>query len=110
MFSSGELFAMVGMAFALIMTLVIGGFVLLFPVARRLGQAVEEWIKLRRRESSGELPSADLAGLGRAVESMRDELERVAARQDFVESLLESHAEETPAAERKRVGTARDTS
>lgn len=93
MFGSDQLFAMIGMGFALIMTVVIGGFVLLFPTARRLGQAVEEWVRLRKRESAGEIPAEDAAHLVRAVESLQGEVQRLVARQEFVESLLERERE-----------------
>ena len=56
MFSSGDYMSMIAMAFTLLLVLVIGGFVLVFPVARRLGRAVDEWVRLRKRESAGEIP------------------------------------------------------
>lgn len=101
---------MISMAFALLVIMVIGGFVLCLPIARRLGVAVDEWVKLRRRESSGEIPAADLTRLGESVEAMREELDRIAARQEFVESLLEKRGEPIPGAERARIGTSREVS
>lgn len=89
MFSSGDYFAMIGMAFALVMTLVIGGFVLLFPIARRLGETLEEWVRIRRQEAAGGIPAEELAGLHRALESLQEDVDRLLARQEFVESLLE---------------------
>lgn len=110
MFSSGDYMQLISMAFALILVLVIGGFILVFPIARRVGAAVDEWVKLRKRESAGEISPDELARLARTVESLRKELERVAARQEWVQSLLESHEETVPGAERRRVGGGRDAS
>ncbi len=104
MFSSGDYFAMIGMAFALIMTLVIGGFILLFPIARRLGQALEEWLRLRREESALSISADDVGRLASAVEALQGDVERLVARQEFVESLLERERGELAAPESRRVG------
>jgi hypothetical protein len=36
---------------AIMMTLMIGAIILLFPLSRRLGRVLEEWIKLRHESS-----------------------------------------------------------
>lgn len=96
MFSSGDYFAMISMAFALVMVLVIGGFVLLFPVARRLGTALEEWIAQRReltpvQDGVDEL-RREIGELGALVSNLRGDLEDVRERQRFLEDLAEDRS------------------
>ncbi len=72
----------------------IGTFILLFPLSRRLGRVLEEWIKLRQETS----PDRDtLARLESEVREVRQFVEGVdqrmrllAERQDFMESLIEA--------------------
>ncbi len=72
----------------------IGTFILLFPLSRRLGRVLEEWIKLRQDTS----PDRDtLARLENDVREVRQFVEGVdqrvgllAERQDFMESLIEA--------------------
>ena len=74
--------------------LVIGTFILLFPLSRRLGRVLEEWIKLRQETS----PDRDtLARLENEVRELRQSVEAgdqrmglLAERQDFMESLVEA--------------------
>ncbi len=74
--------------------LVIGTFILLFPLSRRLGRVLEEWIKLRQETS----PDRDtLARLENDVREVRQFVEGgdqrmglLAERQDFMESLVEA--------------------
>ena len=79
---------------ALLMVFLIGTFVLLFPLSRRLGKVMEEWIQLRHDSSP------DRGGLERIedglrllhgeVESLDQRMQLVAERQDFLESLTET--------------------
>ncbi len=79
---------------AVVIILVIGTFVLLFPLSRRLGRVLEEWIKLRQETS----PDRDtLARLENEVRELRQSVEGgdqrmglLAERQDFMESLVEA--------------------
>ncbi len=79
---------------AVVIILVIGTFILLFPLSRRLGRVLEEWIKLRQETS----PDRDtLARLESEVREVRQFVEGVdqrmgllAERQDFMESLIEA--------------------
>ena len=72
----------------------IGTFILLFPLSRRLGRVLEEWIKLRQDTS----PDRDtLARLENEVREVRQSVEGgdqrmglLAERQDFMESLVEA--------------------
>ncbi len=79
---------------AIVIILVIGTFILLFPLSRRLGRVLEEWIKLRQETS----PDRDtLARLETEVRELRQSVEGgdqrmglLAERQDFMESLVEA--------------------
>ena len=79
---------------AVVIILVIGTFILLFPLSRRLGKVLEEWIKLRQDTS----PDRDtLARLENEVRELRQSVEGgdqrmglLAERQDFMESLVEA--------------------
>jgi hypothetical protein len=77
-----------------VIILLLGTFVLLFPLSRRLGRVLEEWIKLRQETS----PDRDtLARLENEVRELRQSVEGgdqrmglLAERQDFMESLVEA--------------------
>ncbi len=79
---------------AVVILLVIGTFILLFPLSRRLGRVLEEWIKLRQETS----PDRDtLARLENEVRELRQSVEGgdqrmglLAERLDFMESLVEA--------------------
>lgn len=79
--------------FAFLMVLTVGTFILLFPITRRLGRIMEEWISLRR----GSLPDRDaidriestLEAISHRLESMDQRVDLVGERQEFMESLME---------------------
>jgi len=78
---------------ALIATFLVGTFILLFPLSRRLGKVLEEWIKLRH-ESSPDRDRLERLELGvreirQLVEGIDQRTELLADRQDFMESLIE---------------------
>jgi hypothetical protein len=83
-----DIIPLAGMLLALLIVLIIGGFILLFPLSRRLGQLME----LRLNERSGtELPASDeIAEIRDLVEGLRSEVASLAERQAFTERLLES--------------------
>jgi hypothetical protein len=79
----------------------IGTFILLYPISRRLGQVMGEWIKLRSEASPDRDRVARLEYETREirylVESIDSRLELIGERQDFIESLVEtSRARELP--------------
>lgn len=80
----------------LIMVFMLGTFVLLFPLSRRLGKVMEEWLQLRRDASPDrdrlEKIEAALRQLGAQADSLDRRLELVGERQDFLESLTESRS------------------
>jgi len=82
-----------GMIFSLIMVLIIGGFIVTFPIVRRLGGLMEEYIRERRdtRLDRGELGrvEGELQHVREALETLRRQLDLVQERQDFMEELVE---------------------
>ncbi|MHB1191846.1 MAG: hypothetical protein ACYC6F_02270 [Longimicrobiales bacterium] len=74
-----------GMIFVIILMAMIGGFIVLLPISRRLGQFLEY-----RMSSKGRIDDPEkMEVLLRAVESLRDDVAQLAERQDFTERLLE---------------------
>jgi hypothetical protein len=83
----------VEMIYTLVMLLVVGTFVVTFPITRRLGRLTEEWIAARResvpeRQSLARIEST-VENIGRRLEALEQRTEFVGERQEFVESLLE---------------------
>jgi len=72
------------MVFTIIVIVLIGGFILLLPVTRRLGQFLEYRMSDKRRIEEAE----DRERLLRAIEALREDVVRLAERQDFTEKLL----------------------
>lgn len=73
------------MIFTVVVLAMIGGVILLLPVTRRLGQFLEY-----RMSEAGRLPAdGDQERILKAIESLRDDVARLAERQDFTERLLE---------------------
>ncbi len=77
-----------------LVVLLIGTFVLLFPLSRRLGRVLEEWIKLRQETSPDRDTLARLENevreVRRLVEGVDQRVGLLAERQDFMESLIEA--------------------
>jgi len=82
-----------GMIFSLLMMILIGTFVLAFPITRRLGRIMEEWLVIRR----GSVPEREtlhriertVESVGQRLEAVEQRLDLVGERQEFTESLLE---------------------
>lgn len=73
------------MVFFLIALAMTGGFILIFPITRRLGQFLEY-----RMSSKGRIEDQERMDLLlKAVGSLRDDVARLAERQEFTERLLE---------------------
>lgn len=73
------------MIFTIIVLGMAGGFILLFPITRTLGRYLEFRMTQKVRVEDQERMELLL----RAVESLRDDVARLAERQDFTEKLLE---------------------
>ncbi len=80
------------MIFTLVMTIVVGGFIISFPVMRRLGALLEESIRERRaaRLDQGQVGKieAEIVDVRSSLERIEGHLGLLAERQDFVENLL----------------------
>jgi hypothetical protein len=77
--------AFAGMAFTLILIGFVGGFILLYPVSRRLGQLLES--KLQNKNGP-ELTPDQIETLQQALNSLQGDVRRLTDRQDFLEKLL----------------------
>lgn len=78
--------ALAGMLFVLLLAAMLGGFVLLFPISRRLGLLLEQ--RMAERKGPAGIPAEELRELRGAVQALQAQLEELAARQEFTESLL----------------------
>jgi hypothetical protein len=106
--------ALAGMVFTLVFTGLIGGFVLLYPLSKRLGALMES--KLRSQSEGA--PQADIRKLTEVVRSLEREVRSLRERQEFTDSLLAARDREKfpveasrerliPAAEKNDVPTSR---
>jgi len=78
--------ALAGMLFTVVILAMIGGFILLWPISRRLGAILEQ----RLNERSGATPATgQIQELQATIRELQAELERLAERQDFTEALLQ---------------------
>jgi hypothetical protein len=86
-YAIAELLAILAMVF------LIGTFILLFPISRRLGKAIEEWVKIRHENS----PERDLLArievelleMRSQFDGLDQRLDFLAERQEFTESLID---------------------
>jgi len=89
------------LAFSFSTLVLIAGVILLFPVTRRLGGFMEEWIKLRRDSvlDQDQLTDVrtDVRDMRQLLDTVDSRMDLLGERQDFVESLIDS-------GERKRLG------
>jgi hypothetical protein len=80
------------MIFAIIMTVILGGFIVTFPVMRRLGRVMEESLRDRQRARLGDGDRARLEGeiteLQRTVGNLEAHVDLLGERQDFMENLI----------------------
>lgn len=83
---------LVSMVFSLVVLLVIGGFIAVIPLFRRLAKAVDVWLEQRKAigPELRELETArtDLGELRARLEATETHLDLVAERQEFLERLL----------------------
>lgn len=91
-----DMIPIAGMIFSLLALMMIGGFIMLFPVTMRLGKVLEQWLADRKLKQ-GE--SAEIRELRESVRALEGEVRRLAERQDFTEqALLPPPSQETGAA------------
>lgn len=75
-----------GMIFSLVVLLMIGGFILMFPLTRRLAQLLEQRL---REKSTAAADSEQIAALRTTIDALEARVEALTERQGFVDSLLE---------------------
>lgn len=85
-----ELVPIAGMLFSLLLVLIIGGFVLLYPLSKRLGQLLELRLEERRARPPGAVAAAEVQQLSELVSALQVEVAALVERQEFTERLLES--------------------
>jgi len=73
------------MIFTIVVLALIGGFIVVYPITRRLGKFLE----YRMSDAGRTREIEDRERMLRAIEALRDELARLAERQDFTERLLD---------------------
>ena len=93
-----DIIPLAGMLFSLLMVLVIGGLILLFPISRRLGKFLE--LRIDERMEWDTLPRETLDELREIVGELQSEVTRLADRQRFVERLLEPGKKKEPSAQK----------
>jgi hypothetical protein len=81
-----DLIPLAGMIFTLIMLIIVGGFILLFPLSRRLGLLLESRIAEKKPMAS----EPEIARLRESVQALQDQVGSLIERQDFVERLLQA--------------------
>jgi hypothetical protein len=81
-----------GLIFTIIMTLIVGGFLVSIPIIRRLGKLTDAWVHSRQEGLSGQKEFAMLMDRMEIFEDRLSDIEtiqnRVAQRQEFVEGLM----------------------
>ena len=78
--------AVAGMVFTLILTGLIGGFILLYPLSKRLGALLES--RLEEQKGGAKSLPAEIRRLGESVHALESELRTLKERQEFTENLL----------------------
>ena len=78
--------AVLGMAFTLILTGMIGGFILLRPLSKQLGAYLE--LRLKRDGDRVPADAVELRQLAETVRGLEAELRALRERQEFTDNLL----------------------
>ena len=75
---------------------IIGVLLVSIPITRRLGRALEEWIRIRSAGAVGQAQidqlREEIRSLSRHVETIDDRVEFLSERQEFTESLVDSRS------------------
>jgi hypothetical protein len=78
--------ALAGMVFTLVLASLVGGFILLLPLSRRLGLLLEE--KARQQKGGLSLPAQDVQALRDRLEALEADVRVAVERQQFIEELI----------------------
>ena len=80
------------MIFAVVMTIIVGGFIVTFPVMRRLGRVMEESLRDRQEARLGRSEKdrleAEIADLRQTIGTLEAHVGLLGERQDFMENLV----------------------
>jgi hypothetical protein len=89
--------AIAGMGFTLIFTALIGGFILMYPLSKRLGALLEAKAQDRARQKAVPDPSAaaELEVLRNSVAALQSDVQRLSERQEFMEQLVSGKSDAT---------------
>lgn len=79
---------------AMVLTITIVGLLLVsIPITRRLGRALEEWIRIRSEGAVGQAQidqaRQEIRSLAHHLDALEDRLQLLSERQDFTESLVD---------------------
>ena len=80
--------AIAGMGFTLVFTALIGGFILMYPLSKRLGALLESKVQERNRPKALPADTAELDALRNSVAALQSEVQRLTERQEFMEQLV----------------------
>ena len=80
-----EMLPIAGMLFSLLLVGMIAGFILLFPISRRMGALLEQKVK-GKLDDEGAME--EVKRLEVTVRALQEEVERLVDRQAFTDSLL----------------------
>jgi hypothetical protein len=76
--------ALAGMVFTLLLAAMVGGFILLAPLSRRLGLLLEQKVN----EKSQRMAASEVRQFMQRVELLEQEVRLIAERQSFTDELL----------------------
>ena len=85
---------LLSMIFAIVVLILIGGFIVSFPLFRRLGRLMDEWFASRELERLHERDLQELEGglseIRSRLTAIEDRMELLVERQEVTESLLQA--------------------
>jgi TolA-binding protein len=82
-----------GMLFTIVILAMLGGFILLLPITRRVGAILEQRLNEKSVQGSS---AAQVQQLQAMVRQLQAEVEQLAERQDFTEALLQEQPRMLP--------------
>jgi hypothetical protein len=77
---------LIGTTFVLLLTLIVAGVILLFPISRKLGQLIDLRVTEKKGGAVGD--PAELRRLVERLTEVEDQVRRLAERQEFTDQLL----------------------
>jgi len=76
---------------------IVGVLLVSIPITRRLGRALEEWIRIKSEGAAGQTQIDQLGeqvrSLSRHIETIENRMEFLAERQEFTESLVDGRSD-----------------